>query len=165
MKILKIWIAAFFLTLVSALFIIVKQLTFNAEFRFGFPFHWLMANRSILSEAPWSFTFLWNWFIVDLAIYVLLVTTATVIYEKKLKLVSTRNIYRIFFSLLYAILVILCWAFIIWISLFYFGFVSPLSTGYDVFHGIWTWLRFLIAIVTIILTWFLIKYFKRASTT
>jgi len=162
MKILKIWIAAFILTLVSGLFIIVRQIGFSAEFRFGFPFHWLIANRNYLPETLWSFTFLWNWFIVDLAIYVLLVTIATVIYEKKLKFVSNRNIYKIFFSLLYAVLVSCCWAFIIWISQFYFGFVSPSS---DVFHGIWTWLRFLIAIVTIILTWFLIKYFKRASTT
>lgn len=165
MKILKIWITAFFLTLVSALFI-VKPLMFSAkELHFGFPFHWLIANRSVLSEAPWSFTFLWNWFIVDLAIYVLLVTTATVIYEKKLKLVSNRNIYRISFLLFNVILVICCLAFIIWMLLLDFEIVISSSIGYDIYLGIWSWLRFLLGFMAVILTWFLIKYFKRASTT
>jgi len=160
MKILKIWIAAFLLTLASGLFI-VRQLIFGAEFRFGFPAQWLIASRSAWPEAPWRFTFLWNWFIVDLAIYILLVTTATVIYEKKLKLVSKHNIYRISFLLFYAVLVSCCWAFIIWRSLLDFGFPG---ITYEIYSGIWSWLRFLLAIVTIILTWFLIKYFKRAST-
>ena len=164
MKVLRIWIAAFLLTLTSGLFIIVKPLTFGAEFRFGFPFHWLIASRNVFPEIPWSFTFLWNWIIVDFAIYILLFTAATVIYEKKLKLISNRNIYRISFLLLYAILAICCWAFIIWISLLDFGIVIPSRIGYDVYFGMWSWLRFLFGLVTIILTWFLIKYFKRTST-
>jgi len=163
MKILKIWIAAFFLTLVSGLFI-VTPLTFDAERRFGFPDHWLIANRSIFPEAPWRFTFLWRGFIVDLAIYVLLVTTATVIYEKKLKFVSNRNIYRISFLLFYAVLVSCCFVFTIWMLLLDFGIVNPSSIGYDIYLGIWTWLRFLLGFMAVIMTWFLIKYFKRAST-
>jgi len=164
MKVLRIWIAAFLLTLASGLFIIVKPLMSGAEFRFGFPTQWLIASRSVLSEAPWRFTFLWNWFIVDLAIYILVVTAATVIYEKKLKLISNRNIYRISFSLFYTILAICCWAFIIWISLLDFGIIIPSRIGYDIYFGMWSWLRFLFGLVTIILTWFLIKYFKRTST-
>jgi hypothetical protein len=165
MKILKIWIAAFFLTLVSGLFI-VTPLTFDAELRFGFPDHWLIANRSIFPEAPWRFTFLWIGFIVDLAIYVLLVTTATVIYEKKLKFVSNRNIYRISFLLFYAVLVSCCWAFIIWLSSLDFGLLMPWRspTEYEIASGIKSWLRFLLGFMAVIMTWFLIKYFKRAST-
>jgi len=160
MKVLWIWIRAFILTLVSGLYI-VKSL--YGELRFGFPSHWLIANRSALPEASWSFTFLWSWFIFDLAIYVLLVTAAMWIYEK-LKLVSNRNIYRISFLLFNGILVICCLVFIIWMVLLDFGVVNPSSIGYDIYLGIWSWLRFLLGFMAVIVTWFLIKYFKRVPT-
>jgi len=161
MKVLKNWIAAVILTLVSGLYIVIS----SGEFRFGFPFHWLTA-RIIGVEASWSFNFLWSWFIVDLAIYALLVTAATWIYEKKLKLVSNRNIYRISFLLLYVILVICCWVFIILLSSTDFGLLRPgrSLTELEIYFGIRSWLRFLLGLVTIILTWFLIKYFKRVPT-
>lgn len=158
MKVLKNWIAGFILTIVSGLYI-----TQYGELHFGFPFHWLIANGSVLPEVPWIFTFLWNWFIVDFAIYVLLVMTVMWIYEK-LKLVSNRNIYRISFLMSKVILVICCWIFIIWMLLLDFGVVNPLSIGYDIYLGIWTWLRFLLGFMAAIVTWFLIKHFKRAST-
>lgn len=161
MKVLKDWIAAFILTLVSGLYIVNSL---YGELRFGFPFHWLIANRSALPEASWSFNFLWSWFIADFAIYVLLVTTAMWIYEKKLKLVSNRNIYRITFLLLNVILVICCLVFIIWMLLLDFGVVIPSSIGYDIYLGIWTWLRFLLGFMAVIVSWFLIKYFKRVPT-
>jgi len=161
MKVLKNWIAAFILTLVSGLYI---ANSLYGELRFGFPSHWLIASRSTGFEASWSFTFLWSWFIVDLAIYALLVTAATWIYEKKLKLVSNRNIYRISFLLFNVILVICCLVFIIWMVLLDFGVVIPSSIGYDIYLGIWTWLRFLLGFMAVIVTWFLIKYFKRVPT-
>jgi len=163
MKVLRIWIAAFILTLVSGLYI-VRPLTLGTiELQLGFPFQWLIANRSSLLTA-WGFTFLWSWFLVDLAIYILLITAAVVIYEKKLKLVSERNIYRISFLLPNVILVICCLVFVIWISLLDFGIVILSSIGYDVYFGVWTWLRFLLGLMAIIVTWFLIKHFKRATT-
>jgi len=161
MKVLKNWIAAFILTLVSGLYIVHSG---YGELRFGFPSHWLIASRSALPVASWSFTFLWSWFIVDLAIYALLVTAATWIYEKKLKLVSNRNIYRISFLLFNVILVICCLVFIIWMLLLDFGAVNLSSIGYDVYSGIWTWLRFLLGFMAVIVAWFLIKYFKRVPT-
>jgi len=161
MKVLKDWIAAFIFTLVSGLYIVIP----SGEFRFGFPFHWLTA-RIIGGEASWSVSFLWSWFIVDLAIYMLLITAATWIYEKKLKLVSNHNFYRNSFLLLYMILVICCWVFIIWLSSLDFGLLMPWRsfTEYEIASGIKNWLRFLLGIVTIIMTWFLIKYLKRAPT-
>ncbi len=164
MKVLRIWIAAFFLTLVSGLYI-VKPLMFGAvELRLGFPAQWLIASRSVLFEVPWRFTFLWNWFIVDLAIYILVVTTATAIYEKKLKLISNRNIYRISFLVLNITLVICCWAFIIWMLLLDFELLNISRIGSDIYFGTWIWLRFLLGFMAVIVTWFLIKYFKRTST-
>jgi hypothetical protein len=160
MKVLWIWIRAFILTLVSGLYTVHS---WYGELRFGFPANWLMASRSIGFEASWSFNFLWIWFIVDLAIYALLVTAAMWIYEK-LKLVSNRNIYRISFLLFNVILVICCLVFIIWMLLLDFEVVIPSSIGYDIYSGIWTWLRFLIGFMTVIVTWFLIKYFKRVPT-
>jgi hypothetical protein len=158
MKLLKTWVAAFILTIVSGLYI-----TQYGELRFGFPFQWLIANRSVFSQAPWIFTFLWNWFIIDLAIYVLLVMAVMWIYEK-LEFVSNRNIYRISFLMSKVILVICCWIFIIWMLLLDFEAVNPLSIGYDIYFGIWTWLRFLLGFMAVIVTWFLIKHFRRAST-
>lgn len=166
MKVLWIWIAAFILTFVSGLYIL-RTLTFGTlELRLGFPFYWLVANRMTLPEASWNFTFLWSWFIVDFAIYVLVITTAAIIYEKKLILVSNRDIYRISFLLLNVILVICSWVFIIWISSIDFLLLIPQRSlaEYNINLGIGTWLRFLLGIVTIISTWFLIKHFKRTST-
>jgi hypothetical protein len=161
MKVLWIWIRAFILTFVSGLYIVNSP---YGELGFGFPSNWLIASRSIGVQASWSFNFLWSWFIVDLAIYALLVTAATWIYEKKLKLVSNRNIYRISFLLFNVILVICCLVFIIWMLLLNFGVVNPSSIGYNIYFGIWTWLRFLLGFMAVIVTWFLIKYFKRVST-
>ena len=160
MKVLKDWITAFILTIVSGLYIVNSL---YGELHFGFPFQWLIANRSILPEAPWIFTFLWNWFIADLAIYALLVMTVMWIYEK-LKVVSNRDIYAISFLMSKAILAICCWILIIWMLSLDFGIINPLSIGYDIYLGIWTWLRFLLGFMTAIVTWFLIKHFKRAST-
>ena len=164
MKVLRIWIAAFFLTLVSGLYILRPLTLGTTELRLGFPFHWLVANRIAVLEASWNFTFLWSWFIIDLAIYVLLITTAVVIYEKKLKLVSERNIYRISFLLFNVILVMCCLGFIIWMLLLDFRLINIPEIGYDTYSGIWTWLRFLLGFMAVIVTWFLIKYFKRVST-
>ena len=160
MKVLKDWIAAFILTLVSGLHIVNSL---YGELRFGFPFQWLIANGTISPEVPWIFTFLWSWFIADLAIYALLVMTVMWIYEK-LKVVSNRDIYAISFLMSKAILAICCWILIIWMLSLDFGIINPLSIGYDIYLGIRTWLRFLLGFMTAIVTWFLIKHFKRAST-
>jgi len=164
MKALRIWIVAFCLTLISGLFIIRKSLMFGSQFSFGFPSHWLTVTRSALSETPWHFNFLWNWFIIDLAIYVLLLTAIKVIYEKKLKPVSTRNIHRISFLLSNIALAICCWVFIIWMLLLDLGWANISKIGYDVYFGIWSWLRFLLGFTVALVTWFLIKNFKQTAT-
>jgi len=165
MKVRRIWISAFFLTLASGLYIVKPLILGAIELHLGFPAQWLMASRSVLPGTPWRFNFLWKWFIVDLAIYILLITTAIWIYEKKLKPVNTHNIYRLSFLLLNIILVICCLVFIIWMLLLDFGLLNSSKIGYNIYLGIWTWLRFLLGFMATILTWFLIRYFKRTSTT
>jgi len=160
MKVLAILVVTFVLTLLSGLYI-VRPLILDAEERqFGFPFQWLIALRSTWSlNMPWHFTFLWNWFIVDFAIYGLPVTMALGIYEKMFKRVSKPNIYRTFFLTSSAILIIFCWALALSFLLFDLRFIVMYDTAYE-----WSGLRFLLGIATIIFAWFLIKYFKQIST-
>jgi len=163
MKVSTILVVTFIFTLLSGLYI-VKPLVIDATvLKFGFPFHWLIATRGEfgLPYGPWYFTFVWNWFIVDFAIYGLLVTIGMGIYEKTLKRVSKPKAYRIFFWSSYVMLIICCWVMILWILLWDF---LLLKMRFDTFLGIWRWLCFLLGVVTVIFTWFLIKYLKQVST-
>ncbi len=66
-----------FFTVLSGLYV-VNPYTTNAEVvYFGFPFPWLTAWRSAWKEQmSWVYGFLWSRFIVDSAVYGLLVASA-----------------------------------------------------------------------------------------
>jgi len=162
MKVSTILVVTFILTLLSGLYIVRNLRMEDAEGRqFGFPFHWLTAIRSAWSlNTPWHFTFLWNWFIVDFAIYGIVATIALGIYEKTFKRVSKPKIYRTFFLTSSVIFIFFCWA----LALSFFLLDLRFIVMYDTAYEIWSGLRFLLGIATIIFTWFLIKYFKQVST-
>lgn len=167
MKVLRILVIAFILTLISGLYV-VRPLVLDAIIVYlGFPFHWLIAHRGYFGypPGPLKFDVSWGWFIVDFAIYGLLAATAMGIYEKTLKHVSKPKIYRFLSELSYVYLVICCWAIIFWTL---FRETMPLFVNLiwlrDIYSSVEGWLRFLLGVMTIIFTWFLIKHFKQAST-
>lgn len=171
MKISAILVLTFILTLLSGLYIERPSESYTilrlnivqvVEWRLGFPLQWLIARSTWQLNTPWHFTFLWNWFIADFAIYAIIVTIAMVIYERTLKHESKPNIYRIYLWSSSAILVICCWAMISWTLVYPFWWIRifEIETALRVLSG----LRFLLGVVTIIFTWFLVKHFRQASS-
>ncbi|MGD8506422.1 MAG: hypothetical protein PVF15_07140 [Candidatus Bathyarchaeota archaeon] len=79
-------IGGFLLTLISGLYIVNLPLTDSEAIYFGFPFSWLKAGRKTLFSPPppppWIYHFLRNRFIVDFAIYTMLVASALTVYFK-----------------------------------------------------------------------------------
>jgi len=161
MKVSAILVVTFIFTLLSGLYIVRNLRMEDAEERqFGFPFSWLTAIRSTWSlNMPWHFDFVWNWFIVDFAIYGIIATIALGIYEETLKRVSKPKIYRTFFLASSVFLIICCWALALSFLLFDFRFIVMYDTAYKIWSGI----RFLLGIAIAISTWFLIKYLKQVS--
>jgi len=168
MKVENILVIAFILTLLSGLYRVNRPFIRDAVIvDFGFPFHWLEAGRSTWYESPLRFVVLWKWFIVDFAIYGLLVATAMCIYEKTLKQVGKPKIYRSLFWLSSVALVVCCWIFISWTSILpavslFRDLLQPGSYNYS---RVESFLRFLLGVMTIVFTWFLIKHFKESHKT
>ena len=162
MKVENILVITFILTLLSGFTNMYAPWVLDAIIVYsGFPFHWLMASRGFFGypPGPLHLAILWNWFVVDFAIYGLLAATAIGVYEKTLRHVNKPAIYRFLFKLSYVFLVICCWA-IIWTSSWgqsLFGYPNWLR---EIYPNIVGWLRFLLGATTIIATWFLIKHFK-----
>jgi len=168
---LSILVFAFLFTLVSGFYIEIPRIG-NAEIiHLGFPLHWQTVWRSFwLSGFGWHFTFLWHWFIVDLAIYGLLITLAVVIYEKKLKDVSKLNIYRILFRSSSLVLLI-CFYILVFQAMFLLYYRQAQFDFSDIDH--WRFLLYhiaeynllfyLIGETTVIFTWSFIKYRKQPN--
>jgi hypothetical protein len=165
-NILHACIIAFILTLLSGLYS-VSPLVVDAEYVcFGLPFQWLEASRSTWSRppSPWKFNLLEHWFIMDFAIYGYLAAVFVGIYEKSVEKVGKPKIYKIFFWMSYVALVACCFALIIWTfglsGAFFREFILS-QFGWDYFFRVESFLRFLLAVTTIIFSWFLIKYLKQ----
>lgn len=173
MKVSAILVAAFILTLISGLYIerssdsctILRLNTVQVmEWRLGFPLQWLTARSIWQLNIPWPnmphFSFLWNSFIADFAIYAATVTIAMVIHDRTLKYASKPNIHRIYLWSSSAILVICCWTMIVWTLAYPFWWIRTveIQTALRVLSG----LRFLLGVATIIFTWLLIKHFRQA---
>jgi len=179
--VLRILVIAFIFTLFSGIYIFRLSARFLTQVSFGFPFHWLIASRSVLeshgvgphtieiySLGLWHVNFLWSWFFADFAIYGLLVTTAMGIYEKKLEHMSKPKIYGFFFLLSSVVLITCCWVFIFWNSIYSLpSFLvrnSLLQMPYNNYARVESFLRFFIGVMTIVFTWSLIKYLRKVST-
>jgi hypothetical protein len=169
MEIPNILIIAFILTFVSGLYIFSPLVIDATIIHFGFPLPWLEAQRGEFGRpfSPWRLTFQGLWFIVDFVIYGLITTIALSIYEKKLEHISKPKIYRIFFWLSSIVLVLCCWIFIFWNSIYSLPFLFDIyflrQLDYN-YLRVESFLRFLLGVMTIIFTWFLIKYLKQVST-
>jgi hypothetical protein len=164
MKILNILIIAFVLTLVSGLYISYSRRSLDAQTVYlGFPFHWLDISRSTwFPNAPWHSTFRGDSFFADFLIYGAIVTIAMLIYERKLEHISKPELCRKFLWLSAVLLVVVCWAVILWeSSIPLLSFLWNIMGYYDIGKS---FLRFLLGLMTIIFTWFLIKYLKQVST-
>ena len=165
MKIPNIVIITLILTLVSGLYIFQPNMVGGAEIRFGFPLPWFNARRSMFGMpfGPWHYTFLELLFFIDFLIYGAIVTIAMLIYERKLEHISKPELCRKFLWLSAVLLVVVCWAVILWdrISIPFLSFLWNVTGYYDIGKSL---LRFLLGLMTIIFTWFLIKYLKQVST-
>ena len=163
---LNILVFAFLFTLVSGFYIEIPLILDAEIIRLGFPLHWLTAGRSTLwGIKTWQFFFLWYWFIVDLAIYGLLIAIAVVIYEKKLKDVSKLNIYRVIFRSSSLVLLI-CFYILVFQVLYYrqarFDFLDIAYWRFLLYHiAEYNLLFYLIGETTVIFTWSFIKYRKQ----
>ena len=163
MRVENILVIAFILTLLSGFTNMYVPLVVDAiEVYSGFPFRWLRAGRGFFAypPGPLHLDVLWNWFVVNFAIYGILAATAIGVYEKTLRHVNKPGTYRFLFKVSYVSLVICCWAIILWTSswgLSLFVYPDWLRQIYPHIEG---WLRFLLGATTIIATWFLIKHFK-----
>jgi hypothetical protein len=161
----NVLIMAFVLSVVSGLYIFQPWMLDAEYVYFGFPFQWLEAGRSRWGwpPGPWHFTFLWPGFIIDFLIYRAIVTIAMLIYERKLEHISKPELCRKFLWLSAVLLVVVCWAVILWdrSSIPFLSFLWNFMGNYYIGRS---FLRFLLGLVTIIFTWFLIKYLKQVST-
>jgi len=74
-------IGGLFFTVLSGLYVVKPYITDAEVIYFGFPFPWLTAWRSAWKEqTSWVYGFLWSRFIVDSAVYGLLVAAALGMY-------------------------------------------------------------------------------------
>ncbi|MGD8544057.1 MAG: hypothetical protein PVG48_02950 [Candidatus Bathyarchaeota archaeon] len=164
MEIPNILIIAFVLSIVSGLYISNLGVIDATIIHFGFPLPWLEAGRSEFGVpyGPWRFTLLGTFFI-DFLIYGAIVIIAMRIYEKLLEHISKPELYRKFLWLSAVLLVVVCWAVILWdrSSIPFLSFLWNFMGNYDIGKS---FLRFLLGLMTIIFTWFLIKYIKQVST-